>query len=67
MGDAVRAGAQQAADSIKESYQDSAASLRKGYAEVEDVVRQRPVKSLFVSFGAGIFAGIAMALLWRRR
>lgn len=67
VGDAVRAGAQQAADSIKESYHDSAASLRKGYAEVEDVVRQRPAKSLLVSFGAGIFTGIALALFLRRR
>jgi uncharacterized protein YjbJ (UPF0337 family) len=67
VGDTVRAGAQQAADSIKESYHDSAASLRKGYAEVEDVVRQRPAKSLLVSFGAGIVTGIAMALFLRRR
>jgi uncharacterized protein YjbJ (UPF0337 family) len=67
VGDAVYAGAQQASDSIKESYQDSAASLRKGYAEVEDVVQQGPAKSLLVSFGAGILTGIAMTLFLRRR
>jgi uncharacterized protein YjbJ (UPF0337 family) len=67
VSDSVRAGAQQAADTLQDSYEGSAASVRKGYAEVEEVVRQRPAKSIMVSFGAGILTGFVVALLLRRR
>jgi uncharacterized protein YjbJ (UPF0337 family) len=66
-GESVRAGAHQAADTLQGSYQGSVASLRKGYSEIEDVVRQRPAKSLMVSFGVGIITGVVAALLSRRR
>jgi uncharacterized protein YjbJ (UPF0337 family) len=66
-GDSVRTGAQQAAETIEETYERSAESLRKGYADVEDVVRQRPGKSLLVSFGVGVVTGALVALLLRRR
>lgn len=65
--ESVRAGAKQAAESLQESSQDAAASLRKGYEEVENVVRQRPGKSLVVSFGVGLITGLVVALFLRRR
>lgn len=66
-GEAVRAGAQQAAEMIQESSKQAAATVRKGYTEVEEMVRQRPAKSLAVCFGAGVIAGVVATLLFRRR
>ena len=55
-GETVRAGAQQAA-----------ASVRGGYAELEEIVRQRPAESLAVCFGAGVITGVVVSLLLRWR
>ena len=66
-GEAVRAGAQQAADAVQETTDKAADSAREGYAEVEDMVRQRPVESLAVCFGAGVITGVVVSLLLRWR
>ena len=66
-GETVRAYAQQAAESVQETSEKAAASVRKGYAEVEDLVRQRPAESLAVCFGAGVITGVVVGLLLRRR
>lgn len=63
----VRAGAQQAAEKVQETTKQAAASVRKGYAEVEDMVRQRPAESLAVCFGVGLITGVVVTLLLRWR
>jgi uncharacterized protein YjbJ (UPF0337 family) len=65
--DAVRAGAQHAMDAVQETSHRAAVSAREGYAEVEDMVRQRPVESLAVCFGAGVVTGVIVSLLLRWR
>lgn len=64
-GEAVRAGAQQAADSVQETSHRAAASARQGYADVEDMVRQRPAESLAICLGVGVITGVAVTLLLR--
>lgn len=66
-GEAVRAYAQQATDAVQETSHQAAASVREGYAEVEDMVRQRPAESLAVCFGAGVITGVVISLLLRWR
>lgn len=66
-GESVRAGAENAAASVQETYHKAAASVREKYAGVEDMVRQRPAKSLAVCFGAGVLTGVIVGLLLRRR
>ena len=66
-GEAVRTGAQQAADSIQKTSQRAAASMREGYADVEAMVRERPAESLAVVFGVGVITGVVVTLLLRWR
>ncbi len=66
-GEAVRAYAQQATDAVQETSHQAASSVREGYAEVEDMVRQRPAESLAVCFGAGVITGVVISLLLRWR
>ena len=66
-GETVRASAHKATDTVQEATQAAAAAVRDGYAEVEDMVRQRPVESLAVCFGAGMITGVIVTLLLRGR
>lgn len=66
-GERVRAYAQQAADTVQETSDKAAASVREGYAEVENMVRQRPAESLAVCFGVGVITGVVVSLLLRSR
>ncbi len=66
-GETVRAGAQHAVDAVQETSHRAAASVREGYTEVEDMVRQRPIESLAVCFGAGVITGVVVSVLLRRR
>jgi uncharacterized protein YjbJ (UPF0337 family) len=66
-GETVRAGAQQASDSVHEVSHKAAESARKGYVEVEEIVRERPAESLAICFGAGVITGVVVSLLWRWR
>jgi uncharacterized protein YjbJ (UPF0337 family) len=66
-GETVRAYAQQAADSVQDTSRKAAESVREGYTEVEDMVRQRPIESLAVCFGAGVITGVVVGLLLRWR
>ncbi len=63
----VRAYAHQAADTIQETSKHATESVREGYAEVEDMVRQRPAESLMVCFGVGVITGVVVSLLLRSR
>ena len=66
-GESVREFAHQTSDSIQETSHRVAASARKGYADVEEIVRQRPAESLAVCFGAGVITGVVITMLLRWR
>ena len=66
-GETARAYVQQAADTVQEKSKQAAASMREGYAEVEDMVRQRPAESLAVCFGVGVITGVVVGLALRSR
>ena len=66
-GEAVRAYAQQAAETVQETSKHAAESVREGYAEAENMVRQRPAESLAVCFGVGVITGVVVGLLLRWR
>lgn len=66
-GETVRSGAQHAADVVEETSRQAAASAREAYAEVEDLVRQRPIESIAVCFGVGVITGVVVSLLLRWR
>lgn len=66
-GEPVRAGAQQAVDSVQKTSQRAAASVREGYADVESLVRERPAESLAICFGAGVITGVVVSILLRWR
>jgi uncharacterized protein YjbJ (UPF0337 family) len=51
--------AQAAARQVRESMGDS-------YAEAEHLVRDRPIESLAVCFGAGLIAGVVVGMMLRR-
>jgi len=59
--------AQQAAGKIQETSKQAAESMQHGYEEAERVVKQRPVESVAVCFGAGVLAGVMLGLLLRGR
>jgi uncharacterized protein YjbJ (UPF0337 family) len=63
----ARAGAQHAAASVQKASQKAVAAVREGYADVEELVRERPAESLAVVFGAGIITGVVVSLLLRWR
>lgn len=65
-GESVRAGAQQAVDSVQKTSHQTVASMREGYSDVEAMVRQRPAESLAVVFGVGVVTGVIVGLLLRR-
>jgi uncharacterized protein YjbJ (UPF0337 family) len=66
-GETVRGYAQQAAETVQETSRKAATSVRDGYADVEDLVRQRPAESLAVCFGVGVITGVVVGLLLRWR
>jgi len=58
----IQEGTQQAAESLQHGYE----SLRQGYAEAEGMVRRRPSEAAAICFGAGILAGLLIAVCVRR-
>jgi uncharacterized protein YjbJ (UPF0337 family) len=58
----LQQSSQQAAESLQQGYE----SLREGYAEAESMVRRRPAEAAAICFGAGILAGLLIAVCVRR-
>jgi len=56
-----------AADAVHQTYDRVAETVRTGYREAEDIVRQRPAGSVAVAFGAGILTGLIVGLMTRNR
>jgi uncharacterized protein YjbJ (UPF0337 family) len=63
----ARQYAGQATETIQESSKHAAESFRHGYEQAEEMVRERPMESLAVCFGAGVFVGMIMGVLMRGR
>lgn len=61
--DRIQEGAGQVADEMRQRYDD----LREGYREAERIVQERPGQAMALAFGAGILAGLGVALLLRDR
>ena len=66
-GETVRTYAQQAAEAVQDTSKQAAQSVRDGYAEVEEIVRQRPGESLAACFGVGVITGVVLGLIFRSR
>ena len=54
-------------ESAQEMANRATESARAGYKQTERVVRNRPVESLAVCFGAGLITGVVIALLTRSK
>ena len=63
----AREYAGQAADVIEQRSQQAMDTFRQGYREAESRVRSRPTESIAICFGAGIMAGLLLALTFRGR
>ena len=57
----------QAADSVSTASQRAAEEVRRGYANAESMVQARPGQSVGVAFGAGLVAGVLLAVMLRSR
>jgi len=58
----IQEGTQQARDTFQQGYE----SLRDGYAEAESMIRRSPSEAAAICFGAGILAGLLIAVCVRR-
>jgi len=63
----VRDGVQQAVATVQHTAQQAADQVRAGYDGVERFIRDRPLASLAVCFGAGLLTGVVLALALRPR
>lgn len=65
--DNLREYASRGGERLQEVTEDVADSLRHGYEEAEEMVRRRPSEAAAVCFGAGVLAGLLVALLIHRK
>ena len=61
--ESAREFAGKASEKVRGQYDDVAESVRAGYEEAEQMVRQKPVETVAVAFGAGIVTGVLVGLL----
>lgn len=59
--------ASQAADVARENVGRVGESMRDSYASAEKMVKSRPAESVVAAFGAGLVAGVALAVMMRAR
>jgi uncharacterized protein YjbJ (UPF0337 family) len=67
VSDTVNEYAAGASDTVREGIHSAAESARAGYMQTERLVRQRPVESLAVCFGAGLITGVVAGLMLRSK
>jgi uncharacterized protein YjbJ (UPF0337 family) len=65
--EAVVSQAHHAAEAAQHTAERAADSARAGYIQTERLVRNRPVESLAVCFGAGLITGVVIGLLTRSK
>lgn len=58
----LQEGSQYAQESFQQGYE----SIRQGYEQAENMVRRRPSEAAAICFGAGILAGLLIAVCVRR-
>jgi len=63
----VRGYAQQAATAVQDTTKKATEYVNEGYEQAEEMVRQRPVESAAVVFGAGLLVGMVLGLAFRAR
>jgi len=63
----VRQYASQATERMQEGSRQAQETFRQGYDQAEHMVRERPVESMAVCFGAGVFVGVVMGIMMRSR
>ena len=62
----VRDYVEDAAERIQEGSRQAVDSVRQGYEDVQDVVRDRPTESVAVCFGLGVITGLLLGLVVRK-
>lgn len=67
MTEAAREYAGKAAGAAREQYEQVSERVQEGYHQAEDLVRQKPVESVAVAFGAGIITGVVLGLVLKSR
>ena len=65
--DTARAYADQAGEAYREQFDQVSDKVRTGYEQAEGVVRNKPVESVAVAFGAGIITGVVVGLVLKSR
>jgi uncharacterized protein YjbJ (UPF0337 family) len=63
----IRGYSRQAAENVESAAAQAAEHVRSGYAEAQRYMRERPMESLAVCFGAGLLSGVLLSLLLRSR
>lgn len=63
--EAVRSGVEQVTDTAQRVKERTTEAAESGYRQTENVIRQRPMESLAVCFGAGLITGVVVGLLVR--
>lgn len=61
--DSAREYADHAMHAAKDAYGEASAQLSSGMHQAQQVVRQKPMESVAVAFGAGLMAGIIAGLM----
>jgi uncharacterized protein YjbJ (UPF0337 family) len=61
--DSARVYADQAATVAKQKYDETAAQVSAGVDQAQQMVRQKPMESVAVAFGAGLIAGIVAGVI----
>jgi ElaB/YqjD/DUF883 family membrane-anchored ribosome-binding protein len=58
---------QRATKTIGDTSRQAVDQLRSGYAQTEDLVQNRPMESVAITFGAGLAIGVLVGLLLRSK
>ena len=52
---------------MQAGYEQMAESMRARYEDAEGMIRDRPLESIAVTFGAGLITGVVLGLVLRSR
>lgn len=63
--DRMRDSYEQVSDRMRDGYQEMSGRMRDGYQRVGEHVREKPAQSMLAVFGAGVVAGVVLAMMVR--
>lgn len=66
-GESARSAAHHAVDSAEAMSHNAAVTVRESYADVEAIVRKRPAESILACFGVGLVTGVVLTVLLQRK